>query len=436
MKQKNKDLNYNENNTIQDTTQSTRADDLFAADWKEKSLSRTRRRQERMKRHDEDYEPIDPSTIQKQEDKKVVQVDPQLIEQVNQQSQHSSEKDSSSKPAMKRSTEIKSKAPATKKHKRSIVVPALILSVALIGSSLGASWYLGRNDTGSTLATIYEQEQKQYNDYASMINSLSKPEGWSDTAYENLKFAALQAYDQSQLNTISLALEGNIDAKAQAEGITSVSKQTGIEAFKNLFTNPTSIPVNVINVAQNADMVSFVMNYGQTATVDPNQITLGDVTQQMPDLKTFDPNWGYIDYGVGCFALNGAAPTVISDVFSYCLDDPTLTPYKVAQWANEAGYALKTVNSPDDNIIYAAATHFGVNLNPLLNYSTLITDQINYGYPVILITGTIDAPYFYAVHGLDEAGNWLAYDPLSSTSPIVLNPEETQQTLIKAYALW
>lgn len=71
-----------------------------------------------------------------------------------------------------------------------------------------------------------------------------------------------------------------------------------------------------------------------------------------------------------------------------------------------------------------------------MNYSTLITDQIAYGYPVILITGTIEAPYFYAVYGLDEAGNWLAYDPLSASSPVVLNPEQTEQTLIKAYALW
>lgn len=431
MKNNNKDLNMNKTNPMAEEKDPFDQDDLFAPDWKEKSLSRTRRRQERKRRHDDEYEPLANYAAKKQDTKDIVQVDPSFCSQENRQPEYEQE-DTNSKPLAKFHQDA---TPTSKKHKRSIFVPALLLSVALIGSSLGASWYLGRNATGNAIATLYEQEKNQYNDYASTINALSKPEGWSDQAFENLKFAALQAYDQSQLNTLSLALEGNIDAKTQADGLTTVSTQNGIEAYKNLFTNPSSIPVNVINVAEHQDMIAFVMNYGQS-TVDPNQVTLGDVTTQMPDLKTFDPAWGYIDYGVGCFAANGAAPTVIADVFSFCLDDPTLTPYKVAQWANEAGYALTPVISQDDNIVYAAAMHFGVNLNPILNYSTLITDQIYYGYPVILITGTIENPYFYAVYGLDEAGNWLAYDPLSSTSPIVLNPEETEATLIKAYALW
>lgn len=435
MKNTNKDMNPNKTNPIENGISDP--NDLFAPDWKEKSLSRTRRRQERIKRHDEEYEPFTNFEPTKQEQKEIVQVDPAFLAKTETQAENTALNDTPIREPESKVAAPESKAEAApRKHKRSILVPAFLLSAALIGSSLGASWYLGQNDSSNALATLYEQEQNQYNEYASAVHSLTKPEGWSDQAFENIKFAALQAYDQSQLNTLSLALEGNIDASAQAESLTSVSTQEGIEAYKNLFANPASIPANVINVAQNKDMIDFVMNYGKSTGIDPNQVTLGDVTTQMPDLKTFDPSWGYVDYGVGCFAQNGAAPTVISQVFSYCLDDPTLTPYKVAQWANEAGYALNPVVSEDDNIVYAAAMNFGVNLNPLLNYSTLISDQIYYGYPVILITGTIEAPYFYAVYGLDEAGNWLAFDPLSASSPTVLNPDETEQTLIKAYALW
>lgn len=436
MKNKNKDLNMNQNNPIANENDAMDPNDLFAPDWKEKSLSRTRRRQERIKRHDQDYEPLAHSVPSKQESKDIVQIDPSVLQQDQNSTKQKDLDDTIEQATIASKLESSMNQAGTKTYKRPFLVPALLLSVALIGSSLGVSWYLGKDATGNTLATLYEEEKTQYNDYANTIHSLTKPEGWSDQAFENLKFAALQAYDQSQLNTLSLALEGNIDAKAQADHLTSVSSQNGIEAFKNLFTKPDSIPMNVINVAEHEDMIDFVMSYGQSAAIDPNQVTLGDVTQQMPDLKTFDPAWGYIDYGIGCFAANGAAPTVIADVFSFCLDDPTLTPYRVAQWANEAGYALNPVVSADDNIVLAASGQFGVNLNPLLNYSTLITDQIAYGYPVILITGTIEAPYFYAVYGLDEAGNWLAYDPLSASSPVVLNPEQTEQTLIKAYALW
>lgn len=404
MKKNNKQNNSLNNNNELDAQ---RESELFAPDWQKKSLSRTRRRQERERQSRS--APVDEEVV--------------VIEEEPVQETRPAKREE--KPRHNRS------------HKRSIVLPATILTLALVGTSLGASWYLGQHSSGNAVGELYTLEQKQYNDYASSLNTLAKPEGWSDEAFANLKFAALQAYDQTQLNTLSQAMEGNLDAEAQAQSITEVSAQPGIEAFKTLFSQPGSIPVNVVNAAANPDLVDFVMAYPSSAGIDPaTAIVAGDITTQMPDTKTFDPNWGYVDYGNGCFALNGAAPTVISDVFSFCLDDPTLTPYRVAQWANEADFALTPVRSADDNIVQAASMQFGVNMNPINNYASLITDQLTYGYPMIIITGSVEDPHFYALDTLDEAGNWVAFDPLSPASPVILNPEETAATLVKAYAFW
>ena len=52
----------------------------------------------------------------------------------------------------------------------------------------------------------------------------------------------------------------------------------------------------------------------------------------------WDERWGYSVYGDNMIAVNGCGPTAVAMVVSGLLCDPSVTPYKVAKFAEEQGY--------------------------------------------------------------------------------------------------
>lgn len=322
------------------------------------------------------------------------------------------------------------------RRKKRVLIPALVLALTLSGSTLGVAWYMGTHSSEGNLITLKNAEEKQFADYEKYLNGLTKPEGWDDEAFANLKAAALEAYDKSELVKASEALEGNVEAAKELEGKTQPAAQTGIQRFENLFNNPGQYPASVVNLADDLGMVDFVVDYPQHANSTGADKDIGDVTQQMPDLKSYDAAWGYMPYGNSIMAVDGGAPTVIADVFSYCTDNPAITPFAVAKWAEENGWNVQPMQGGDNNIIVAAAYAYGIPFLVLDTYKTPITDQINYGYPVIIVTGTDENPKFYALDGVDAQGNWIAFDPTSSNSPVALNPNDTIGSVIHAYSFW
>ena len=55
---------------------------------------------------------------------------------------------------------------------------------------------------------------------------------------------------------------------------------------------------------------------------------------------------------------------------------------------------------------------------------------------MIIATGTLESPTFYVLTGIEENGNWTAYNPSLTPSPLSLNPDEIVDSLIRAYAFW
>ena len=58
----------------------------------------------------------------------------------------------------------------------------------------------------------------------------------------------------------------------------------------------------------------------------------------IPHLLQWDERWGYQIYGDNLIAVNGCGPTVISMVAAGLTGDNTVTPYKVAKFAEQNGY--------------------------------------------------------------------------------------------------
>ena len=66
--------------------------------------------------------------------------------------------------------------------------------------------------------------------------------------------------------------------------------------------------------------------------------TIGEVAAEIPLLLQWDERWGYSVYGDNMIAVNGCGPTAVAMVVSGLLCDPSVTPYKVAKFAEEQGY--------------------------------------------------------------------------------------------------
>lgn len=321
-------------------------------------------------------------------------------------------------------------------QKRNFWIPCLIVAIALGGASFGAAYWMDHKESSNPIVQLQKAEEKQYNDYVNWVNNLEKPADWDDETFEALKTAALNAYSTADLDELNKAVEGDAEAAAKFEGQTEAKVQEAIKQYEDLFNNAASYPANIVALAKDPGMVAFVLEYPNHVNDPGTDVTLGDVTQQMPDLKTFDPAWGYVPYRDSIMAISGGAPTVIADVFSYCLDDPTITPLAIARWAKEAGYEFNEVSEADDSIFSGAALTYGVPMIPLALYKTQITDHVSQGYPTIIVTGSYEAPKYYALNGVDANGQWIAYDPTTSASPITLDPDATIDSVIKAYSFW
>ncbi|HIZ13234.1 MAG TPA: C39 family peptidase [Candidatus Mediterraneibacter stercorigallinarum] len=91
-------------------------------------------------------------------------------------------------------------------------------------------------------------------------------------------------------------------------------------------------------VENNPETVGFVRNYQEKKDAPPAE-DIGEVTAGViPHLLQWDERWGYQIYGDNMIAVNGCGPTVISMVAAGLTGDNTITPYRVAKFAEENGY--------------------------------------------------------------------------------------------------
>ncbi len=91
-------------------------------------------------------------------------------------------------------------------------------------------------------------------------------------------------------------------------------------------------------VENNPETVDFVRNYQEKKDAPPAE-DIGEVTEGViPHLLQWDERWGYQIYGDNMIAVNGCGPTVISMVAAGLTGDNTITPYRVAKFAEENGY--------------------------------------------------------------------------------------------------
>ena len=110
---------------------------------------------------------------------------------------------------------------------------------------------------------------------------------------------------------------------------------------------------------------------------------VGDITSgEIPLLLQWDERWGYAQYGDNMIAINGCGPTVVAMVAAGLTGDNTVTPYKVAQYAEEQGYYTGESGTSWE-LMTSGAEHFGVQGQELGLSESGILLELESGHPVI-----------------------------------------------------
>lgn len=146
---------------------------------------------------------------------------------------------------------------------------------------------------------------------------------------------------------------------------------------------PEKYPQELLSMlSRDIELLDFVLGYPDKqgkAYAD----TIGPVQKgEFPLLLQWDQRWGYAPYGDSCIAVSGCAPTAIAMVAAGLTGRNDVTPYTVAQYAQENGYYV-----PGQGTSWALMTegcrYFGIQGTELSLSAASVMDALRAGCPVV-----------------------------------------------------
>ena len=145
---------------------------------------------------------------------------------------------------------------------------------------------------------------------------------------------------------------------------------------------PEAYPPEYLDLlARNSETLEFVLGYPAHHGDAPVQ-SLTEPLDTVPLLLQWDMRWGYQPYGESTVAVSGCAPACLSMAASYLTGDPTLTPYRVAQFAAEQGYYVPGQGT-SWSLLSEGAPSLGVQCRQLALDQAQIDAALDAGHPVI-----------------------------------------------------
>ncbi len=147
-------------------------------------------------------------------------------------------------------------------------------------------------------------------------------------------------------------------------------------------------PQSVIELLdKNPETADFVAHYEEKRN-EPSAETIGDdlVQGQIPQLYQWDERWGYAPYGTSIVAVSGCGPTCMSMVTAGLLNDPSITPAKVAAFAMENGY-IDENNDTYWRFMKEASANWNLSCYDGQLTEEQVRDELAQGHPIICSVG-------------------------------------------------
>ncbi len=184
-------------------------------------------------------------------------------------------------------------------------------------------------------------------------------------------------------------------------------------------------------LSRNIEMVDYVMNFlnekGNTYSND-----IGQIGNEIPLLLQWDKRWGYGEYGENYVAMSGCGPTSLAMVIAGLTKDNSITPYKIAKYAEENGYYVQDVGT-SWSLMTEGAKSFGINSRQISLSKQVIFNALEKGHPIIcsMKKGDFTTSGHFIVLVAIENGNIKVNDPNSKERSSVLWPYERLEGQIK-----
>lgn len=204
------------------------------------------------------------------------------------------------------------------------------------------------------------------------------------------------------------------------------------QRVQTIIDNHQSYPIDLLKMlAKNLDMLDFVLDYPEKqgqVTAD----TIGDVEPgTVPLLLQYDQRWGYGAYGSSTVVVSGCGPTCLAMVIAGLTGENTVTPYDVAQYADEQGFYVAGAGTAW-MLMSESSGHFGVIGKELPLMKSTMERNLNEGHPIIcsMRPGDFTTSGHYIVITGIENGQFTVNDPNSTQRSNMLWSYETLEPQI------
>ncbi len=186
--------------------------------------------------------------------------------------------------------------------------------------------------------------------------------------------------EENILNEESITHD-NKDSGTILERLNSMKSQD--KRIDDIIENYDNYPEELLDMlSRNIDMLDFVINYlekkGKVYSDNIGNVKKGT----FPLLLQWDERWGYASYGDSSIAVSGCGPTALSSVIAGLTGDNTLTPYKIAKFAEENGYYSGT-SGTSWYLMTEGASKLGIKSKELSLSKENIFNSLKKGNPII-----------------------------------------------------
>lgn len=153
--------------------------------------------------------------------------------------------------------------------------------------------------------------------------------------------------------------------------------------FKDVCENVDEYPETLLlSLCNTPEMIEFVKNYPTAVTKANGNITTDEMSEGIPLLIQWDKRWGYAPYGNSDIGISGCAPTCLSMVISGLTDNQTLTPYRVARFAEKNGYYIEGTGT-SWNLMTEGASAFGITGTEIPLSKNAVFSHLENNEPII-----------------------------------------------------
>ena len=302
----------------------------------------------------------------------------------------------------------------------------VLLLIALITFCLQQFYFIPKQkaEIARQESIAYEQSVQHQQELQSEISQIQNQQPSGDIAQETL-----DALKSSALEGYSTDAQGNI---SETNSTTATQAKYFLDHISEYDNDILLFYLN------NTERYDFVKAYPERNQYQNPPEKLSESLTDMPALYQWSLDWGYLPYGDSTMYYAGCAPTSLSMVFSYLLQDPTITPAVLKSYAENNGFYVSGAGSAHD-LLSAAATEYGLNVETIPVDQESISQALNEGKKLIfnMVPGKFTQVGHFMVAAKEKDGKLVIHDPnnISRTEQLWDNDDVLPETAI-VWSYW